>query len=59
MYLGDNLRRDGIVDLVETFRRTGPDALVLLTEVEDPSSYGVAELAGERIVRLVEKPKEP
>lgn len=59
MYLGDNLLRDGIVDLVETFRRTDPDALVLLTEVDDPTSYGVAELAGERIVRLVEKPKEP
>jgi len=59
MYLGDNLLRDGITDLVETFRRTDPDALVLLTEVDDPSSYGVAELDGERIVRLVEKPEEP
>lgn len=59
MYLGDNLLRDGITDLVETFRRTDPDALVLLTEVDDPSSYGVAELEGERIARLVEKPKEP
>ena len=45
--------------LVSTFRRTSPDALILLTPVEDPSSYGVAELDGERIVRLVEKPKDP
>jgi glucose-1-phosphate thymidylyltransferase len=59
MYLGDNLLRDGIVELVERFRESGPDALILLTRVEDPSSYGVAELDGERVVRLVEKPKDP
>src|SRR4051794_35220045 len=59
MYLGDNLLRDGIVDLVETFRSSEPDALILLTRVPDPSSYGVAELDGARVVRLVEKPAEP
>ena len=59
MYLGDNLLRDGIKDFVESFRASRPDALVLLTAVEDPSSYGVAELDGEQIVRLVEKPREP
>jgi glucose-1-phosphate thymidylyltransferase len=59
MYLGDNLLRDGIVELVEAFRRNEPDALILLTAVDDPSSYGVAELNGERVVRLVEKPKDP
>ncbi len=59
MYLGDNLLRDGIRGLVDTFRRDEPDALILLTPVDDPSSYGVAELDGERIVRLIEKPKDP
>jgi glucose-1-phosphate thymidylyltransferase len=59
MYLGDNLLRDGIVELVEVFRRNQPDALILLTRVDDPSSYGVAELNGDRVVRLVEKPKDP
>jgi glucose-1-phosphate thymidylyltransferase len=59
MYLGDNLLRDGIVDLVETFRSSEPDALILLTKVPDPSSYGVAHLDGARVVRLVEKPSEP
>jgi glucose-1-phosphate thymidylyltransferase len=59
MYLGDNLLRDGITDLVEVFRRSEPDALILLTPVDDPSSYGVAELNGERVVRLVEKPEDP
>jgi glucose-1-phosphate thymidylyltransferase len=59
MYLGDNLLRDGITGLAEAFRRNEPDALILLTQVLDPEHYGVAELDGERIVRLVEKPKDP
>lgn len=59
MYLGDNLLRDGIKPLVDSFRRDPCDASILLTPVADPSSYGVAELDGERVVRLVEKPKDP
>jgi glucose-1-phosphate thymidylyltransferase len=59
MYLGDNLLADGLRGLVSTFRESEPDALILLTPVDDPSSYGVAELDGERVVRLIEKPKDP
>jgi glucose-1-phosphate thymidylyltransferase len=60
MYLGDNLLRDGIVALVDTFRSEQPDALILLTPVPDPQNYGVAELDGDkRVARLVEKPEEP
>ena len=60
MYLGDNLLRDGVVDLVTTFRNEAPDALILLTPVKDPENYGVAELDGSnRVTRLVEKPPEP
>jgi glucose-1-phosphate thymidylyltransferase len=59
MYLGDNLLRDGIIDLVEAFRAQEPDALILLTPVPDPEHYGVAELDGDQVKRLVEKPKEP
>ncbi len=59
MYLGDNLLQGGIDDLVEAFRANQPDALILLTQVPDPESYGVAELQGDSVVRLVEKPPEP
>ncbi len=60
MYLGDNLLADGLRGLVSTFREEEPDALILLTPVDDPQSYGVAELDGEGgIVRLIEKPKDP
>jgi glucose-1-phosphate thymidylyltransferase len=59
MYLGDNLLRDGILELTETFKSDEPDALILLTPVPDPDQYGVAELENGRVARLVEKPKEP
>jgi glucose-1-phosphate thymidylyltransferase len=59
MYLGDNLLQGGIVDLVRNFREGDADAMILLTPVPDPENYGVAELDGERVVRLREKPPDP
>jgi glucose-1-phosphate thymidylyltransferase len=59
MYLGDNLLRDGIAGLVGAFRASEPDALILLTSVPDPWNYGVAELDGDAVRSLVEKPAEP
>lgn len=59
MYLGDNLLAEGLRGLVATFRESEPDALILLTPVDEPEHFGVAELDGERVVRLVEKPKDP
>jgi glucose-1-phosphate thymidylyltransferase len=59
MYLGDNLLQGGISGLVRSFRASAPDALILLTPVSDPQNYGVAELDGTRVVRLVEKPPQP
>ncbi|MGI8750182.1 MAG: glucose-1-phosphate thymidylyltransferase [Thermoleophilaceae bacterium] len=59
MYLGDNLLRNGITALVETFRADAPDALILLTPVPDPENYGVAELIDGQVSRLVEKPPSP
>ena len=60
MYLGDNILRDGIVRHEERFRKLESDASVLLTEVEDPQRFGVADLNQDgSIKRLVEKPKVP
>ena len=59
MYLGDNLLQGGISDLVESFRESSPDSLILLTPVPDPEHYGVAELENDRVVSLQEKPPEP
>jgi len=59
MYLGDNLLNRGISGFVEEFDREKPAAQILLARVPDPQMFGVAELSGGRVVRLVEKPKEP
>src|SRR3954464_9351467 len=59
MYLGDNLLQGGIRGLVQAFTTNKPDALILLTPVPDPEHYGVAELDGDRVVRLTEKPPQP
>ena len=59
MYLGDNLLAKGIVPFVEEFAATRPAAQILLTPVPHPERYGVAETVGERVVRLVEKPRTP
>jgi len=59
MYLGDNLVRHGIVPVVEEFRALRPDAMILLARVPEPQHFGVAELEGGRVVRLVEKPAVP
>ena len=59
MYLGDNLLNRGIVGFVQEFAREKPAAQILLTRVPDPQMFGVAQLDNGRVVRLVEKPKEP
>jgi len=59
MYLGDNILKSGIRSLVEEFERKKPHSLILLTEVPNPHMFGVAELREGKVVRLVEKPKEP
>lgn len=59
MYLGDNLIRDGIGSLVGEFRGDTEHCHILLARVKNPQEFGVAELEGGRVVRLVEKPREP
>jgi glucose-1-phosphate thymidylyltransferase len=59
MYLGDNLLNKGIAGFVDEFVRERPAAQILLARVPDPQMFGVAELSDGRVVRLVEKPKEP
>jgi glucose-1-phosphate thymidylyltransferase len=59
MYLGDNLLQHGITPLVEEYREMECNSEILLTKVPNPSQFGVAELDGNRVVRLTEKPPEP
>lgn len=59
MYLGDNLLKNGVESYANKFIQGNYNAFVLLTEVDNPKQFGVAELEGGRVVRVVEKPKEP
>ena len=60
MYLGDNLVKSGIKDVVDDFEEHRPNCQILLTPVPNPSAFGVAYLneAGE-VTELVEKPENP
>ena len=57
MYLGDNVLPEGLTRFVQEFERTGPDAQIFLARVPEPERFGVVVLDGERVVRLVEKPR--
>jgi glucose-1-phosphate thymidylyltransferase len=60
MYLGDNFIVGGIAELVEEFRACRPDAHIMLTAVEDPRQFGVAELDSTgQVIGLEEKPERP
>ncbi|WP_258112223.1 glucose-1-phosphate thymidylyltransferase [Alicyclobacillus sp. SP_1] len=59
MFLGDNLVRDGVTEFVQQFERDKPNTLILLSRVNEPERFGVAELQGGRVIRLIEKPKVP
>lgn len=60
VYLGDNLLKGGISDLVKEFKALNYDAMVLLCQVKEPQRFGVAKFDENRkLIELVEKPKEP
>ncbi len=60
VYLGDNLLKGGISKVAKEFKQKKYDAMVLLSKVEHPQQFGVAEFDKKgKLVRLVEKPKEP
>ena len=60
MFLGDNVIQGGISGLIREFAHSTWNSQVVLTEVNEPQHYGVAELDDDRrIVRLIEKPRVP
>ncbi|MCH5583814.1 NTP transferase domain-containing protein [Shimazuella sp. AN120528] len=57
LLLGDNLIKEPIETLIHAFE--GNHGSILLSEVENPSDYGVAEIVADRAVNIVEKPVDP
>ena len=56
---GDVLVKRGVLEELIGFHRGREGVSVVLKEVEDPRSYGVIEVEGERVVRIHEKPARP
>ena len=57
--LGDNIIEGSIGDAVQAFKKQPSGARILLKQVPDASRFGVAEIRGDRIVGIEEKPKHP
>jgi len=57
--LGDNIFQDDLKPHADAFRAQGAGARILLKPVEDPQRFGVAEVQGDKVLGIVEKPKEP
>lgn len=59
VYLGDNVLRKDLVDYTKKFQDSRADAMILLCEVDEPQRFGIAELDGKKIKKIMEKPKNP
>jgi glucose-1-phosphate thymidylyltransferase len=57
--LGDNIFLDPLNELVAAADKKPDHAWVMLKRVADPDRYGVAELRGDQIIGIEEKPKKP
>ena len=57
--LSDNIIENNVCQAVANFRKQGEGAKILLKEVTDAQRFGVAEVRGDRVVGIEEKPKHP
>ena len=57
--LGDNIIERNMARAVRNFTEQKVGAKIMLKEVHDPERFGVAELKGDRVVAIEEKPKHP
>jgi len=59
VFLGDNIIQKPINNIARKFGSSDNDALILLCEVENPERFGIADVKDNKIVKIMEKPKEP
>ena len=59
VYLGDNILRTGLLSYVKKFESSSNYAQILLAEVENPSQFGVVKIEDNKILQIIEKPKDP
>ena len=59
VFLGDNIILKNLNSYVDNFLNSHSSASILLCEVDNPSQFGIAEIKDKKIIKLVEKPKNP
>jgi glucose-1-phosphate thymidylyltransferase len=59
VFLGDNIIQKSIQDIAKNFENSDADASILLCEVDNPSRFGIADVKDGKIVKIMEKPKDP
>ncbi len=59
LYLGDAIYEEGFAEHAKKFKESGCANLNIVKPVPDPERFGVAYVEGDRIVKLIEKPKNP
>lgn len=59
VFLGDNIIQKSITNFVKNFENSDFDATILLCEVDNPSRFGIADVKDNKILKIIEKPKEP
>jgi len=57
VFLGDNFINMSIKNFVTHFDNSSSDAELLLCEVDNPEQFGIAYLDGNKISKMIEKPK--
>ncbi|MDX1992072.1 MAG: glucose-1-phosphate thymidylyltransferase [bacterium] len=59
MFLGDNIFQDKMTDLIEGFADSDAELAIALKGIPDPTRFGIAEISNGRVLRVIEKPKNP
>ncbi len=59
VFLGDNIIQKSISNYAKEFQNSENDALILLCEVDDPKRFGIADVKNGKILKIIEKPKNP
>lgn len=57
--LGDNIFESSLKNYADKYIAQKTGARILIRKVDDPRRFGVAELSGDKIIGIEEKPKEP
>jgi len=59
VYLGDNIFEDDFSKVAKYFQQSDLGGMLFLKKVDNPEMFGVAEINGDRVISVEEKPSSP